>query len=553
MIIFLFLGFLGRANMIDIPSTSYKIDNENKIILSNYNLNLLQNTQTSFTGIHLNENYKFIEKPDYLEIGNAYLITNEENQVYTLYFTELPIISISTDFTIVDTPKVLAQFTLIETDKEEISTSIGIEFRGASSQAYPKKSLEIEFWETPDGSSTTDIPILGMMNHDSFNLQALYTEDSRIRSKSANELWLKMSSLSYQNKEPDAKNGILMKYVEVFMNGQYYGIYALSEKVNRKNLKLKKYKDSNIKGELYKGDDWGITTMCNVNDYDNTSDTWGGFEYKHPKEEIDWSKLHNLISFVVESDQETFLQEISSKFEIENAIDYFIFLNFTRAIDNTGKNLYISKYDENSKYFYVPWDLDSTFGYSWDMTQQNVYQDLLTNCLYDRLLRDDNFKKKLVDRWFDLRADVLSISNINSLLESNADILSRNKVYERESIVWNFNYNENSLDYMKDWQKNRAEYLDSLFSSYLFVDNVKNNENNLKYYPNPAKNELNINLSKKESMEIQIYNTTGTLVHTEKTNSKENSINTSKLPNGIYFVNCTTDHFKKQFKIIIAK
>lgn len=550
MTILLLLGFLGRANMIDIPETFYKIDNENKIILSNYNLNLFGN---NITGFHLNENYKLVDKADYIEIGKAYLVTNEQNQIYSIYFTELPIVSINSDFTIVDTPKVLAQFTLIETDKEEISTSIGIEFRGGSSQAYPKKSLEIEFWETPDGSSTIDIPILGMMNHDSFNLQALYNEDSRIRSKSANELWLQMSSLSYQDKEPEAKNGILMKYVEVFMNGQYYGIYALSEKVNRKNLKLKKYKDSNIKGELYKGDDWGVTKMCYVIDYDNNSDTWGGFEYKHPKEEIDWSKLHNFISFVVEADQETFLQEISSKFEIENAIDYFIFLNFIRAIDNTGKNLYIAKYDENSRYFYVPWDLDSTFGYSWDMTQQNIFNDLLTNCLYNKLLKDDNFKDKLAKRWFDLRENVLSISNINSILESNADILSRNKVYERESMVWNFSYNENSLNYMKEWQQNRANYLDSLFSLYLSTKNVNNNENNLKYYPNPAKNELNINLSKQQSMDIQIYNTAGTLVHMEKTNSKENSIDISKLQNGIYFVKCTTDQFKKQFKIIVAK
>lgn len=554
----LILAFLGKANLITIPTEFYRIDNEKKIIVTNYNVILFNKNQGEITEIALDKNYKFSESQTKIEIGKPYsLIKIDTQQQFTLYFTELPIISIDTDFTIVDTPKVLAEFKLIETDKEEISTYIGIEYRGASSQFYPKKSLEIQFWETPDGSSKIDIPLLGMMNDDSFNLQAMYTEDTRIRSKTANELWLQMSSLSYQDKEPEAKNGINSYYVEVFMNNQYYGIYALGEKVNRKNLKLKKYKNA-IKGELYKGNDWkGAPVMYEYDpNFDNNSDSWSSFEYKHPKEEINWGKMYDFISFVVDSPQETFLKEIDSKFEIANAIDYYIFMNITRAVDNTGKNLYIAKYDEESKYFYIPWDLDSTFGYNSDGTILNDYSDLLSNGLYDKLLKDDStnsFKLKLAERWFTLRKSTLAKEHLHNLLQENNNILSRNKAYDREALAWDYQHNNEGTEYMKEWLNNRINYLDGVFSSYLSVSTPKNSAIQLNYFPNPVKNELNIHLNKKENMEVQIYTTAGTLVHTEKTSLKENTINVSKLVNGIYFINCKTDTQNKQFKIIVAK
>lgn len=552
---FLLLAFIAKANSIEIPTKSYRIDSEKKIILTNYNVNLFNKNQDNISEIVLDKNYKFSESQTKIEIGKPYhLIEIDSQQEFTLYFTELPIISIDTDFEIVDTPKVLAHFRIMETDKEELSTDIGIEYRGASSQAYPKKSLEIQFWEAPDGSSKIDIPLLGMMSDDSFNLQAMYNEDTRIRSKTANELWLQMNNLSYQNDEPEAKNGIYSHFVEVFINNEYYGVYALSEKVNRKNLKLKKHKND-IKGELYKGDDWGATIMYDYNEsYDNNSETWDGFEFKHPKGEIDWSKLYDFISFVVDSDQETFLNEIDSKFEIDNAINYFIFLNIIRAIDNTGKNLHIAKYDQDKKYFYVPWDLDSTFGYNWDMTQQNIYNDLLTNGMYDKLLIDNrptSFKSKLVDRWFDLRNTTLSINNLYALLQANNDILVRNNVYSRESLAWDYNQNTDALDYMKEWLQNRVNFLDETFRSYLSVQTITKNNLEIKYFPNPVKNELNIHLNKKENMEIQIYTTAGNLIHTEKTFLKENTIDLSKVGNGVYFINCKTETQSKQFKIIV--
>src|SRR5690606_38679473 len=123
------------------------------------------------------------------------------------------------------------------------------------------------------------------------NLQAMYNEPLRIRSKTNNDLWRMVNTLQYQDKEPEAINGIRMKFVELFINDEYRGLYCLGEKVNRKQLKLKKH-NGNIRGELYKGVGVGANTFTAVPPYDNYVLKWGEFEYKHPDEETDWSNLH---------------------------------------------------------------------------------------------------------------------------------------------------------------------------------------------------------------------------------------------------------------------
>ncbi|MCJ8497142.1 CotH kinase family protein [Chryseobacterium salipaludis] len=540
-----------------IPKEFYKVDVAKKMILSNYDLSSI-NGNSGINTITLDQDYAFKSPANNVEVGESYeLFAIKNGNEYVLYFTELPIVTINTPSVIVDTPKVLAEFSLSETGKPEIKSKIGIEYRGASSQAYPKKSLEIEFWEDNDGTSTKDIPILGMMNHDSFNLQAMYSEDSRVRSKTGNDLWLQMSTLSYQEKEPEGKNGILGHFVEMFMNGEYYGVYNLSEKVNRKNLKLKKYKDG-IRGELYKGKDWGGTTLYSYDtSFDNTSAMWSSFEFKHPKGYFDWQNLYNFVSFVVDADHTTFAQQIASKFEVDNAIDYYIFLNVLRAIDNTGKNLYIAKYDKNTKYFYVPWDLDAAFGYSWDSTQLNDYGGLLTNGLYDKLFKNtqtDIFRQQLGKRWQELRQTFITHENIMSLFNENHEYLVRNKVLEREAKAWDYTENPTALNYMSEWLQNRINYLDGQFGPMLATENIsKATEKSIVYYPNPVKDQLSIVNKYGEKGIIKIYSATGQLVYLSYAFKGEETVDTSKLPDGIYFGKFETGDRSESFKIIVAK
>lgn len=68
-----------------------------------------------------------------------------------------------------------------------------------------------------------------------------------MRNRLCMDLWNSFSPVPYINDEPDAINGTRGKFVEVLVNGKYQGLYCLSEKIDRKQLKLKKdYEDGGV-------------------------------------------------------------------------------------------------------------------------------------------------------------------------------------------------------------------------------------------------------------------------------------------------------------------
>jgi hypothetical protein len=92
-------------------------------------------------------------------------------------------------------------------------------------------------------------------------LDALYNEPLRVNAYVAHKLWLDLHTPYYTDREPEARAGADVRYVEVFEDGRYRGVYLQSEQVDRKQLKLKKTKDGEVRGELYKAVDRTETTQ----------------------------------------------------------------------------------------------------------------------------------------------------------------------------------------------------------------------------------------------------------------------------------------------------
>jgi len=456
-----------------------------------------------------------------------------------------------------DSPKILGHFEFKAPETPLVSSRIGVEYRGATSQSYPKKSMEIEFWLDDNGDETQEFSLLNLHKGDSYNLQAMYNEKLRINSKTSNELWQKIyPNVHYKNDENDAKSGILMKYADLFLNGEYRGVYALGEKVNRKILKLKKNDGNQIKGELYKGDQWGgATTFTGLIPFDNNSDLWDGYEYKHPKDVIRWENLYNLIDFVLNENDETFNATYSSKFDVDNMVDYFIFLNLVRATDNTGKNIYLAKYKKDGPYFYVPWDLDGTFGSIWDGTEDDVVDDLLFNGLYTRLWQEPGFRSKLAKRWAHLRTDIVTKENLVQMLNNNMEKLKKSGVYEREAIVWDaYEFSPETLNYQKDWLGRRIDFLDSIMKTLSATDTPLKNSK-LSLYPNPASDFLYIDAGNMKNSDLQIIDFSGREILSKNLGNITTQIQIpiTNIPEGIYFVILKGDAEVKTAKLVVKK
>jgi spore coat protein H len=543
-----FFGLATGANgqgLVTIKSDFFHIDLDKKIVLLNVPTHSLNQDNDTLKVIVSGAHRLVLAQPIVgANTTTAYKATENE-ATYTVYFTQVPVIHITTKHQIIDAPSVYANFTLADTTGTVARSAMGIEVRGAYSQTYPKKSYELDLWADTTGVNGQDISLLGMRTDNKWNLQAMYNDPLRLRIKLANELWMGMNQLYYQAQEPAAKSGISLAYAEVFVNERYQGIYALTERVDRKQLKLKKYA-TKIQGELYKGTDGagGAVTFDKVPAIDNGSLVWGGFEYKEPAEETNWTGLHDFVDFVVNSSDADFNAQYKRKFHLGNAVDYFIFLNVLRIADNTGKNIYIAKYKANEPYYYVPWDLDGVLGNDWQGVNTYSTDGIFTNGLYNRLMKDKSpggFWATLTSRWTALRATVLTQQGIIDKLNQYNTFLQTNKLYEREHVAWaDYTYDGYQRVYPANWLTSRLAYLDSMFNPTTLLGTEKpQNSAGLQLYPNPASGYLNLAFGP-APYEVSIQNMTGATVLHKTLASGVSQVDISGLPVGVYLVRATS-------------
>ena len=260
-------------------------------------------------------------------------------ETYTCYRSEMPIITITTDGPIVNSPAVHGIISVTDADGNVIEMHAGFKIRGTSSQQYDKKSYRVELWADENGTMMADTSFLGLRSDDDWNLEAMWAQPLRLRDKVANELWMEMYQLPYLENEPEALPGIRMVYADLFVNEEYMGVYAFTERMDRKQLGLRKY-NGDIRGVLYKGNGPGAPTFDTLPSYDNTLDTWDNYEWVYPNESdtaINWDHLYSFTNFVMNASDNVFYSQYPAQFDKDNAIDYYLFINSVMAMDNMGR------------------------------------------------------------------------------------------------------------------------------------------------------------------------------------------------------------------------
>jgi len=233
-----------------------------------------------------------------------------------------------------------------------------------------------------------------------------------------------------------------------------------------------------------------------------------------------------------------FINNIWDQFNLTNYVDYFIFLNLLRATDNTGKNIYLAKYNSDEPYYYVPWDLDGCFGTIWDGTNEHITDDILTNNFFDRVieLNPENYSKTVANRWFEYRDDFLETSHLIEKFEDQYNFLSDHKVYEREAIVYpNYSFGQEDLSYLTVWLQERLSFLDSYFDNLLPINEVSGKASKVLLHPNPTDGQLYLrNCDDCLGEEYKIYDVLGNLMTVETL--RRNYISIEKLNRGIYIL-----------------
>ena len=489
-----------------------------------------------------------------------------DGENYTCYRSEMPLITITTDGPIINSPAVHGIINVADADGHVITMHAGFKIRGTSSQQYDKKSYRVELWADETGTVMADTTFLGLRSDDDWNLEAMWAQPLRLRDKVANELWMEMYQLPYAANEPQAKPGIRMEYADVFINEEYQGVYALTERMDRKQLALRKY-NGELRGLLYKGNGPGAPTFESLSPYDNTQDTWDNYEWVYPNESdtaINWNHLYNFTNFVMNASDNVFYAQYAAQFDKANAIDYYLFINALMGMDNMGRNLFMARYKKTSTYMYLPWDLDAIWGLDTDGNWTYNTAGMMSNGFFDRLTQDCNengFAASAKTRYNALRSSILTKNHIMEMVQNQYDELLESGVYEREHEAWpEFTVNENQLTYMSDWLDNRFSYLDGEINAACGTWSIEAPEvpepvegptQIVEVFPNPAQDRINLRFAENVEAVVRLYDMTGRLVQSFAGQNQFIVIPTQKLSKGIYTLVTFIDENQQINRVVV--
>ena len=482
-----------------------------------------------------------------------------DGETYTYYRSEMPLITITTDGPIINTPAVHGTISVADANGHVITMHAGFKIRGTSSQQYDKKSYRVELWEDATGTTMMDTTFLGLRSDDDWNLEAMWSQPLRLRNKVANQLWMEMHQLYYQDLEPEARSGVRMEYADVFVNGSYMGIYALSERMDRKQLELKKY-NGELRGLLYKGNGDGAPTFESLPAYDNALGTWDNYEWVYPNESdtaINWGHLYSFTNFVMNASDNVFYTQYSTQFDKSNAIDYYLFINALKAMDNMGRNLFLARYKKTGPYFYLPWDLDAIWGLSTDGNQSYNAGGLMSNGFFDRLIKDCNsngFVASAQTRYNALRSTILTKEHIMQLVQNQYDNLLENGAYDREHEAWpSFTVDASQLTYMSSWLDARFNYLDAEINAACGTWELEEITDNqfVEVFPNPAKDRINICFAEACEASVKLYDMTGRMVYSKNSKTQILVIPTQGLGSGVYTLIINADRWQSASRVVV--
>lgn len=397
----------------------------------------------------------------------------KDGRIWTVATTTLPIVSLDHGEVVSDSFQP-GSMKLIHGDGTAEEYHTLLRYRGASSLIYDKKNYAVKL--TDANGEDMDASLLEMRSDNSWILDAMAADMARMRNRVSTDLWLALSTRPYYaNLEPSMVNGTHGEFVEVTVNGAYWGIYCLTEKVDRKQLKAKKYQGSTVRGVLYKA--IAHDSLREITEVPKESSaTWQGWEAQYPDpskgEPSTWEPLYSLAELLSQPEgSKEVEQTLETRVDLPVWIDYCLLMDLMHATDNGMKNMFVYFRDitaSDVRACICPWDMDATWGRTW----RRIKEGPETNCnisngvnfhMYTTL--PDGFYRQC-QRWAELRDAGMTAEYILAIFDRYFDLFERSGAAGRETERWNGINDvtidfETEKDYIHDWVPRRIVYLDT--------------------------------------------------------------------------------------------
>jgi subtilisin-like proprotein convertase family protein len=500
--------------------------------------------------------------------------------------SNIPIVLIDTyGGTIVDEPKITANLKIIDhgigvrnylTDAPTYNGEMGIEIRGAYSSTLPQKPYAFELRDAV--GVQLDTGILGMPKEHDWLLIANYNDKAFSRNTLANHLFGKMGNY-----------GVRSKFCEVVLNGQYQGIYLLSESLKRDKhrvniAKLDSTENSGINmtgGYIFKNDYWDATNSWLSNYSPIGHPGWQVHLVYHYPNAINITPAQKIYlqGFVDQYESALYSSTFSDTAtgytayaDIFSFVDYLMVNELARNTDGFKKSFYFHKDKDKSsgisKIICGPvWDFDwawknitsggcifdHTDGSGWSHEINDCGPDVNSNGWHVRMMQDTNFQNVLRCRWERYRQTILDTTYLFNHIDSVASYLNESQARHYDQwghlginsgapevgpIPTTF---QGEVDALKQWIRLRIVWLDANIPgntyncSFVSVPEISSGLT-MHVFPNPASEFIFVEAPPLNgSTEIILRDLSGKIVLQDRIyTNRVQVISTLGLSNGIY-------------------
>ena len=398
--------------------------------------------------------------------------------------SNLPIVLIETDpgfngipQRIPDDPKVFGTMTIIKRpnnarnfvsdvnndDYIDYRGRIKIETRGSSSQTLPKKPYGFSTL-SDDDTENDNVKLLGLPKENDWIFNSFAFDDSMMR-----------DFISYQIAREMGHYATKLVYCEVIVNGDYRGLYALSEKIKQdsKRVNISNLSDDDLTSPDITG---GYIIKTDKPNGDPVA-WWGnGKSYFHhdpsPKK-IVGAQSRYIESIFRRLDQTQNNSDIASGYpsviDVPSFIDYMLVAELSSNVDSYEYSTYFHK-DKRGKLRAGPvWDFNLTYGndvfmWGYDRSFTNVWQfdnrDNVGAPFWKALFNNSEYRCYLSKRFNELsvNGETLSYSYLSNLIDNTRALIGEAVV--RENQRWNTIPNfDRELRNMKFWLQRRISWM----------------------------------------------------------------------------------------------
>jgi len=490
----------------------------------------------------------------------------------SFFESTLPLIRINTTSSINRTEAILGNMEIVQNDTginsffdpaSEYKGKIKIKHRGQSSLSFPKKSFSVETLD--DLGRDLDVSFLNFPEEEDWILNGPYADKSLMRNVLIMDLARKIGQYASRT-----------QYIDLFVNGDYRGIYVLMEKIKRDKdrVDVAKLKESDLTGDeltggyIFKIDKGSPDWLSKFNFYESADKLI--YQLVYPDIDDVEPEQFKYIQLNVDSFERAMVDEnlMYGGKSFDEYIDLASFAE-THILNEIGRNIDGYRF---SSYFHKRKDSNGgkiIAGPVWDFnlafrnadycnaedTEGFIFRGPCPSGLpfwWDVLLKNEVFQSTTRCRWETLRATSFHTDSIFAFIDAQAALIqpSIDPNFHRWDVLGTYlwpnplplaNTYAEEISLLKEWLTARLEWMDDNIGGtcQMSVSTTEVAESiPFEIFPNPAANQIKLLMDENLKTKVDgIYmiNTLGQRIYLPNTQDYL-TFDISHLLTGIYFV-----------------